>query len=275
MTLSELFTAHLRSPSRHERGLVAALERAGLDVEASAYRAWCVGSREIKADGAWFGQHVTIASAPPKPRSGELWFDICELALMIYGGRAWIATRPTARWQMHGFLDVSSRAPRIVQVAPPYRALDPARLTAGAEFDRCTNVTPGEATLYAWWFGKMLPHRFDWLAAAKELAAPAMDALWTASTKEWSATRLDQDEAARISVMRSTCDVDPLDLVESEVRLPPAERVMIRGEYTRESDVGMRTAVHGEIGLFETISKWNMLAEDVRLTSLLDRSRFR
>ena len=50
---------------------------------------------------------------------------------------------------------------------------------------------------------------------------------------------------------------------------------MIRGEYTREPDTGMRTAVHGEIGLFETISKWNMLAEDVRLASLLDRGRFR
>ncbi|MBS2032216.1 MAG: hypothetical protein JST54_30230 [Deltaproteobacteria bacterium] len=105
-----------------------------------------------------------IATTPPEgATAGDRWFDPCELTLMRHVGRAWLATRPTARWQMHGMIEVSTRVPREVQVEPPYQALDPARLTpAGDETARCTELTHGEATLYAWFFNKGLPHRFDW-----------------------------------------------------------------------------------------------------------------
>ena len=78
--------------------------------------------------GAWFGRRMTIGSSPLPAVDGEMWFDICELALMVCVGRAWLATRPVAQWQMRGFLEVAHRTPRVVQVTPPYRALDQAQL---------------------------------------------------------------------------------------------------------------------------------------------------
>jgi hypothetical protein len=275
MSLAEQFAAHLRAPSRDARDLAAMLAGAGLALEARAYEAWCAGGTDIAAEGAWFGKRVAIAPRPPSASPGSLWFDICELALMVHAGRAWIATRPTARWQMHGFLDVSQRAPRTVQITPPYRALDPARLVAGDELARCTQVTAGEATLYAWWFGKMLPHLFDWQSAQETLPGAAMRELWLASAKEWTSTKLDEDEGARIFVTPSTIDWDPDEVLESEEALPHARRAMILGEHTRDASIGSRTAVLLQTGLFETVSAWQFIAEDVKLASLLDRNAFR
>src|SRR5258708_5397893 len=124
MSLSELFAAHLRAPSKRARELAGALDAIGLALEARAYDARCDGARDIAATGAWFGRHVAVAARPPTASACDVWFDVCELALMVHAGSAWLATRPTARWQMRGFLDVSVRVPREVQVAPPYRALD-------------------------------------------------------------------------------------------------------------------------------------------------------
>lgn len=275
MSLAELFTAHLRSPDRVRRDLAGALDAAGLALEARAYDAWCSRGGEVTGDGPWWGKRIAIAPTPPSASAGELWFDICELALMVHGGRAWLATRPTARWQMHGFLDASSRVPRAVQVAPPYRVLDPARIVPGDERARCTQLTAGEATLYAWWFGKMLPHLFDWQSAQATLPGALVRELWQASSREWTSTKLDEDEGARIFVTPSTIDWDPSEVVESEQALPEARRGMIRGELTRAPEIGFRTAVLLQTGLFETVSAWGSIAEDVRLASLLDRRLFR
>ena len=63
MSLSELFTAHLRVPTRAARDLVPALERAGLEIEARAYEAWCAGKSDVPSLGAWFGKRMAIAAA--------------------------------------------------------------------------------------------------------------------------------------------------------------------------------------------------------------------
>jgi hypothetical protein len=275
VSLSELFTAHLRAPTRRARELVAALETAGLANEARAYEAWCDGAREIAATGAWFRRRVVIATRPPQATTGDMWFDICELALMVHAGRAWLATRPTAHWQMRGFLDVSARAPREVQVAPPYHALDPERIVAGDERERCTQLTEGEAHLYAWWFRKVLPHLFDWQSAVASLPTGVMRELWYPSSKEWTTSKVAGDEGARVFVTPSTIDWDPDEVVESELPLPEWRRGMIRGELTRDREIGFRTAVLPEIGLLETVSAWWMIPEPVRLESLLDRDAFR
>jgi len=59
---------------------------------------------------------VRIGAAPPDNASvGDRWFDVCEVAMMIHAGRSWLAMRPTARWQMRGFLAVAARTNAIVQ----------------------------------------------------------------------------------------------------------------------------------------------------------------
>jgi hypothetical protein len=275
VSLAELFAAHLRVPSRRARDLIAALDAAKLVIEARAYAAWCDGAREAAGTDAWFGRRVTIATCPPTGSAGDLWFDVCELALMVNAGRSWIATRPAARWQMRGFLEVSARVPRDVQVAPPYRALDPARIVSGDERHRCTQLSEGEALLYAWWFGKALPHLLDWQCAVEMLPAAAMRELWHPSVKEWTATKIDGDEGARVFVTPSTIDWDPDELGESELALPEATRGMIRGELTRDPEIGFRTSVLVQSGLLKTVSAWALIPENVRLASLLDRDAFR
>jgi hypothetical protein len=275
MSLSESFATHLRAPSRTARELVGMLDAAGLAIEARCYAAWCDGVGDITGTGAWFGKRVAIAAHAPTASAGELWFDICELALMVHAGSSWIATRPTARWQMRGFLDTSARVPREVQVVPPYRALDPARIVTGDERRRCTQLTEGEGTLYAWWFRKMLPHVFDWRSAHEILPAAAMREMWYPSVKEWTSTKVNCDEGARVFVTPSTIDWDPDEVLDSEAALPEARRGMIRGELTRDADIGFRTAVLLQTGLLRTVSAWALIPEDIKLASLLDRDAFR
>jgi len=274
MSVGELFSAHLRGPERNVRGLQSALEGLGFANEAAAYGAWCAHDHEIVGQGAWFGRRIAIGAVPPTAVDGELWFDICELALMIRAGRAWLSTRATRQWQMRGFLDVAQCEARAVQVAPPYLALDPERLLGVEERAICTRLTCGEASLYSWWFGKGLPHLFDWQAAQESLGS-AMRDLWMMSRKEWTSTKLDEDEAARIFVTPSTIDWDPDEVLESELGIPETKRGMVRGEFTREPDIGFRTAVSIESGLFEAVTYWGSLAENLKLTSLLNRRAFR
>lgn len=270
MSLAVLFADHLRHTRPH--ALAGALTEAGRALEAQAYAGWLEGAQHITADDS----RISIGAAPPADaKPGDRWFDVCELTLMIHAGRAWLATRPTARWQMAGFLAVAERGPRPVQIAPPYQALDPVRIASGDPLDRCTNLTAGEATLYAWWFGKMLPHLFDWQAAQEDLAPATLRELWMTSSKEWTSTKFSEDEAARIFVTPSTIDWDPAEVAEDEMALPEERRGMLRGEYTRDREIGFRTAVLLQTGLLRTVSAWNFLAEDLRLLSLLDRGAFR
>jgi hypothetical protein len=107
------------------------------------------------------------------------------------------------------------------------------------------------------------------------LTGEAMRTLWQASAKEWTSTKVDADEAARVFVTPSTIDWDPDEVLESELEVPEAQRGMIRGEFTRERDIATRTSVLLQTGLHQRISAWAFIPEDVMLASLLDRAKFR
>jgi len=262
MSLGAHFVRHLRDPRGGDtRGFADELARAGLELEATCYQAWFDRATSV-AEGH---PPIAIATTPPSDASaGDRWFDPCELALMLHVGRAWLATRPTARWQMHGMLEVSTRAPREVQVQPPYKALDPARLTPeGEETARCTGLTAGEATLYAWFFHKGLPHRFDWQSAETELPSGTLAHIWQSSPMEWVSGQHVDDEGSRLIIMPHTIQSDPED----------DDRV-VRGEYTRDPKIGFRAAVLVEGGLAATATAWHILPEPVKLTSFADRPVF-
>jgi hypothetical protein len=263
MSLGAHFVRHLRDPRGGDpRGFASELAAAGLELEARCFTAWVDHAPNL-AEGH---PPIAIATTPPETATaGDRWFDPCELTLMLHAGRAWLATRPTARWQMHGMLEVSTRAPREVQVQPPYKALDPARLTPpGDEQDRCTELTAGEATLYAWFFNKMLPHRFDWQSAEEDLPEGIVAQLWRHSSMEWVAGQHPEDEGSRLVITPQTIESEPED-----------DDRIIRGEYTRDAKIGFRTAVLLQTGLLGTISSWHILPEPVKLTSLVDRAAFR
>jgi hypothetical protein len=270
----DAYVSYLKAQDRRAcaQSLDDMLVAVGRGDEAVLWRAWCAGESRAKlASGAWRDRAVHLGMSPPRSAAiGDLWFDVCEVSLMVHAGRAWLGTQPTARWQMRGFLDVAERAPRAVQVRPPYTALDPKRLYDSAD-GPVSNLTTGEATLYAWWFGKTVPHLFDWQSAAEHLPREQVKALWGTSEKEWTSMKLANDEAARVFVTPATIDEDPSEIAEDDARASS----MIAGEYTHLPLLGFRTSVLVQSGLLQTVSSWHVLVEDVRLSSLLDRSSFR
>jgi len=272
---SDAYVSYLTSQDRRAcaQPIDDMLVAVGRDDETMLWRAWCAGeSRATLASGVWRDRSIHLGMSPPRSAAiGDLWFDVCEVSLMVHAGRAWLGTQPTARWQMRGFLDVAERASRVVQVRPPYTALDPDRLLAGRDGNAAGDLTAGEATLYAWWFGKTVPHLFDWQSAVEQLQPAQVKALWGTSEKEWTSTKLADDEAARVFVTPATIDEDPSELAEDGARAPS----MIAGEYTHRPFLGFRTSVLVQSGLLQTVSSWHVIVEDVRLSSLLDRSSFR
>jgi len=275
MTLTDAYAEYLRTRSRVglEQLLAAALDDAGLVTEAELWRGWCDRATSVEvAGGPWGGRRAHLGVRPPEAAAiGDIWFDVAEMTPMIHAGRAWLATRPTAVWQVRGFLGAAERIAREVQVAPPYRALDRDRLAGGADGDRVTRISEGEATLYAWWFGKTLPHLFDWQSAEESLPGAAMRELWRGSSREWTSNRLADDEAARVFVTPSTIQWDPGEVLDDELARPEKHRSMIRGELTRDPEIGFRTAVMLQIGLLRRVSAWHAIPEPVQLVSLVDR----
>ena len=254
MTLGAQYLEHLRAPRSNAQGLAAALGAASLDEERECYRAWT-------AHATMFDDIAVSAMAPASPALGERWFDVCELALMVNIGRAWLSTRPTARWQMHGFLAASNRAVRDVQVVQPYVALDPVRLTpAGDELARCTELTTGEASLYAGWFGKYVPHQLDWQSALEWIPS-SVAALGL--SREWVSNTVDNDEAANVTITPATIEVDPDD-----------DPSMMRGEFTRDLAIGFRGAVSHQGGVATKLSSFHWIVENVKLLDMCDRARF-
>lgn len=270
--------------ARDRRGLEGALTdglmAAGHELDAHLWQAWCAGGALATVSGGpWAGRRVHLGTEPPAGAAvGELWFDVCSLSPMIQVERAWLGMRPAARWQLRGFLDNADVQPREVQVRPPYRALDRDRLLGpgdGAAEGPAAGLTAGEATLYAWWFGMSLPHLFDWQHAAEHLGDAAARALWGPIAREWTSARLADDEAARVFVTPSTIDLVPSEVADDDAERPEGDRIMIRGELTRDPTIGFRTAVTMQTGLFRSVSAWHTIAEDVRLGAILDRSAFR
>jgi hypothetical protein len=272
---ADAYVAYLMTKDRRActQSLEDLLLAVGQSDEAVLWRAWCAGeSSATLTTGPWRDRRVHLGVSPQRSAAiGDLWFDVCEIALMVHAGRAWLGTRPTARWQMRGFLGASARVPREVQVRPPYTTLDADRLLKGGDGHAAGDLTNGEATLYAWWFGKTVPHLFDWQSATEHLPPEQVKALWGNSQKEWTSMKLADDEAARVFVTPATIDEEPSEIAEDDARAAS----MIAGEYTHEHSIGFRTSVLVQSGLLQTVSSWHALIEDVRLSSLLDRSAFR
>ena len=269
---SDVVAAYLRARDHagFEQSIADGLSAMGCELEAFAWRAWVSGDKPDKVrTGPWFARSLWIGPTLPAGDEGDIWFDVCELQTMIRLERAWVATTPVPRWRMRAFLDVAAIEPREVQVEPPYRALDPARLGAGDERAPCTDITPGEATLYAWWFGKSLPHMLDWESAVDAL--PNAVKLWGDVRKEWISNKLGDDEAARVFVTPDTIGWDANEIADE----PKKRDRMIRGEYTHDPAIGFRTIVTAQTGLLRSVSSWHVLVEPVRFASLLDRGAFR
>lgn len=252
MTLAARYIDHLRAPRQHAAELAGELATAGLTVEAGCVRAWSKGDELV--------DNISVTATPPREAEvGASWFDPCDLTIHVHTGRSWLATRPVARWQMAGFLAVAERQPRAVQVEPPFTAFDPARLVPGDETARCTEVTHGEAQLYAWYLRKGLPDWLEWQLVAEE-HAELLSRLHL--TREWCSGAMD-DEAARIVIAPATITSDPDETPE-----------MIRGEYTRDLAIGFRPSILLQIGLLPTVTSWGLNVEPVKLAALVDRARF-
>ncbi|MFT3700335.1 MAG: hypothetical protein QM831_44735 [Kofleriaceae bacterium] len=253
MTLAAQYIEHLRSPRSNAKALAEALDVAGLAVEAKLVLAWAVGDELV--------DDVSIGAVPPADAAtGSRWFDPCDLAIHVNIEGAWLALHPVARWQMRGFLAVAQRESRQVQVAAPYVAFDEARLVPpGDDLARCTEVTHGEATVYAWWLRKYLPHWLDWQTMAEE--HPELLARFGLG-REWC-NGDPNDDGARITISLSTIDLDADETPE-----------MQRGEFTRDLAIGFRTSVSHQVGLLPNIGSWEQVVEPVKLAALIDRSRY-
>jgi hypothetical protein len=250
-----------------------ALVAVGQSDEVVLWRAWCAGeSRTVLSSGAWRDRTVHLGVTLPRSAEiGDLWFDVCEVSLMMHVGRTWLGTRPTGRWQMRGFLDVAERTSCEIETRPPYMALDRDRLLSGVDESAAAHLTCGEATLYAWWFGKTVPHLFDWQAAAEHLLPEEIKALWSGSAKEWTSMKFADDDTARVFVTPTTINEDPRELAGDDVRAA----LMITHENIHRWNLGFRTAILIEQGLLHADPPSLPAVEGIRLTSLLDRSSFR
>ncbi len=234
------------------------------------------------ASGEWSGTRAFVGhQLPEDARPGDLWFDTVEIAPMVlvtgppdYADfREWLAIRPVAAWQYRAFLELAPVAGRQVQVEPPHRPLDRARIAPGLERAPATRLTEGEASLYAWWFGKVSASLRAWVGARFTLSRPRFDALWSPGLREWVYDRSSVDEGRRIAVWADTIDRDPDKDCVAEERgwEPEPEEQILFGEYTFADDIGMRTGVDAETGLIRQVQGGAMIPEAVALSAVLDR----
>ena len=278
--LAARFAEHLRAGARGDvRPLAAALRAAGLALEADHL----VDDGWATASGAWAGTRIYTGTLPPdEARPGELWLDRAEAATMLCvtepgPGTAptpsWIALRPVGRWQFLGFVAAAPRVARPVQVAPAHPAFDPRRIEPGPEAAPITGVTHGEATLYAWYFGKLLAGPKQW-AGARDAVAARFGSLWQPGLREWSQARSSLDHSARVRFGADNWDDDPDDeyVARTERGDEPglAERILL-GELAHGGDTGFRTAVPGRVGLLTEVPS-TAIAEAVTLDDVLARS---
>ncbi len=155
---------------------------------------------------------------------------------MVRVGSVWLATRPTAVWQMHGFVDLAPHVPHERRQSDA--AFDPKRLFAHGVADAVTNLTFREAVLYASWFGKTVPRLGDWQSADREFTAEQMESLWVASDSEWTSTRLGNDGTAQVLVTPTTIDEAARRLGNQD-----ASASLTVGAHVHRDLIGFRTVV--------------------------------
>jgi hypothetical protein len=271
----DAYVAYLTTKDRvtSAQSLDDALVAVGRSDEVVLWRAWCAGEpRTVLASGVWRDRTVHLGVSPPRSAEiGDLWFDVCEVSLMVHAGRTWLGTRPTGQWQMRGFLDVAERTLCEVLTNPPHTTLDRDRLLSGVDESAAADLTCDEATQYAWWFGKTVPHLFDWQSAAEYLPPEQVKALWSGRAKEWTSLKFADDDPARIFVTPSTINENPRTSAEDDTRAA----LMIARDDTHKWNIGFRTSVHIEQGRLHAAPSSQPAVEGIGLASRLDRSSFR
>ena len=199
MPLTDTFTAYLRGRAGRD-DMADALAGSGHRLEAELLV-------RGNSDRRWVGLALPTAAEP-----GDVWLDTVELMPMVLYARdsgepfGWLALRPVERWQFGAFLNVapwSGSTRRIGDVKP----MDARRLLAGDEHAPITHVLRDEASVYAMWFGKSIPHRVDWQLAAEALGPGELDRMW-GPVREWADA--EYDGAYRV-VDAELIDFDPDD----------------------------------------------------------------
>jgi hypothetical protein len=260
-----LFAAHLAfladpsAPAPAER-LATALADAGFLLDSWLLEQHRRGVRSgtiALAGSPWAGRPFSIRLRPPvAAEAGHVWFDPLELAPMLLVPRldydelpppaqarvgrfvGWLGMRPVARWQLEMFLERAELKPHRVEIPPPVRLCDRTRLLNGPETARATDLTPGEASMYAHWLGKGVAHLHIRQEAVAWLGDAAA-ALWPDGKREWAGNSM-FDEGSWVVVSPETLDLDPRD-----------EEDMLLGDFDHARDIGFRTAVSTQIGLHE------------------------
>lgn len=261
--LRACFRHYLEAMAGEPRAAMArALDARGYTAEATLLRHHGEhGPDRLRLDhGAWAGRIAHVGPRVPVGEAGDLWFDTCELSLMVLVPRppeeiaklspvhlarltpfvSWLAVRPVARWQFAAFVDVARREPVAQAYQPPFALLDPARLATGDEAASATRLTCTEAGLYLFWFGKQMPAQDDWQAATRALPA----APWGEPPREWAGESYFAEELM-VAVSPTTVDTDPREAMDVD---DPAAR-MIYGEWDAPDDVTFRSAVSTQVGL--------------------------
>jgi hypothetical protein len=264
--LADRFVDYLRGgASGDARPLAAALTAEGYPLEGALIGrendGWTTAPH-----GAWSGARTFVGRRPPDTAAaGELWLDTVEVMPMILVEEparradrppttAWLAIRPTARWQFRAFVAAAPLVGREVQVDPLQPPLAAERIDAGPDAAPMTAVTHGEATLYGWWFGKVLAGQNQWEGAARTLG-DRLAALWAPGIREWVMNEPSFDEGLRIRVGADSWDKDPHDehTAEEDGDPPDPETRMLIGQLGHRPNTGFRTTVPSFVGLLDSV----------------------
>lgn len=266
--LEDAFVGYLGTAldARAARELVAALDAAGLGVEAAGLRR--AGAGDPVATGPT-GRRAFHGRRPPiEARAGDVWFDPVELVHMVLvpatpdlsGDVAgWVATRPCAVWQLRAFLRLAGVAGVVGAGRVPHGYLDPHRFAALNGHRAVTDVFHDEAIAYAHWFGKSITGRFTLQAASALLSPDELDALMPPGTALWDAAEYLEGEREAVTQADLFADEDEEEDGDDPAD-PPTQRREF-GEWERRPHIGFATFVRLRSGLIETPTRRSYLVD--------------
>jgi hypothetical protein len=227
--LQQAYQAFLESKCDPEvgRDLAQALQQVGLSNDGHALAAYCDCGSHSVAELEWgtFKKRRCFigTNLPLDAHSGDLWFDIVELAPMILvpaqdkvlpDMREWVSIRPVFTWQFQTFLKLTNWHLLKKDFVNVTDLMDTNRSIYTNEMEYITDVYHEEAVAYAHWFGKQLVGQIT-LEKTKEFVTleqfievlPDNFCLWDGSEYACS-------EFVRIAVGHNTLDKDPDDEFE-------------------------------------------------------------
>lgn len=296
MRLTQAYVQYLK-----ERNDAAAIAQMATALSDSAHSTEADLLRQLHTKGAGWtvmqggpfaGGRVYLGEGlPVDARAGELWFDPCELGVMLLVPRpidpdedqltetmrkrltpylGWLALRPVARWQMAAFLRLAKLQPQRQQLTAPYAYLDGTRLTPAPETALLTSISPTEALLYCNWLGKHCASQYLLAEAYAMLGAAEFQRLWGNSRREWVGFA-GWEPTLAIAVSPATLHQDPRDEADADA-VPEESLRMLYDEWATPPDVSFRTEVPSSLGLIrEQGSGSSLTMEPSRLSAPLAR----